>query len=56
MDESPEKEIIMEFQTQTDNQAQYKSEESHAEVKAWEEVGREQVPLAVEVASKMQKE
>ena len=46
----------MEFQTQTDNQAQYKSEESHAEVKAREEMGQEQVPLAVEVASKVQKE
>ncbi len=38
MDESTEKEITMEFQTQTDNQAQYKSEESHAEVKALEVV------------------
>ena len=56
MDESTEKEITMEFQTQIDNQAQYESEVSHAEVKALEEVGREQVPLAVEVASKMQKE
>jgi hypothetical protein len=56
MDESTEKEITMEFQTQTDNQGQYKSEESHAEVKALEEVEREQVPLPVEVASKMQKE
>jgi len=58
MDESTdtEKEITMEFQTQTDNQTQYKSEESHAEVKALEEVVREQAPLPIQVASKMQKE
>ena len=56
MDESTEKEIAMEFQTQIDTRAQYKSEESHAQVTALEEVGREQVPLPVEVASKMQKE
>ena len=56
MDESTEKEITMEFETQTDNQAQYKSEESHATVKALEKkVQREQVPLSVEVASRMQK-
>ena len=46
----------MEFQTQTNNQAQYKSEETHAEVKALQEVEREQVRLPVQVASKMQKE
>ena len=56
MDESTEKEITVEFQTQTDNQAQYKSEESHAEAKALEEVKRGQAPRTVEVASKMQKE
>ena len=56
MDESTENEITMEFQTQTNNQAQYKSEETHTEVKAMQEVEREQVRFPVEVASKMQKE
>ena len=53
MDESTEKEITMEFQTQTDDQAQYTSEETHADVKVLEEVKRKRVPRPVEVASEM---
>jgi len=55
MDESTENEITKEFETQTNNQAQYKSEETHAQVKALQ-AEREQVRPSVEVASKMQTE
>jgi hypothetical protein len=56
MDESTEKEITMEIQSQTENLAREESEESLADVEALEAQMREQAPLPFDVASEMQLE